>query len=424
MITGSGWPGTRSQKRSWSDMVAVHQLSAEENLKSIAGKIQKELLPQQHDAWKDARACPTDQPYRVCLFYKTGAAKTLTSLICMYARGADDLLVVAPPATHGGWQKAAATMGLQIETVSHAKFRQPGFKISRTRHVIVDEFHMLGGQKASGWSKLNRLAAGSRGDIIICSATPNYNDAERCYCVQKIIDPRSVAGGYINFIYQHCITRPNAFGTVPLVDSFRDYKSAAEYLGQLDRVLWVPDDVEYKINDLELRTAVDPQLEWLGVDTWSRRIVASAMEMFHAQKRRNFLRKSVEFQDYVYEELSYLVGIHDVPVMMYCDSAAIARALHEKLQTNGVTSILVTGAHTREEKLQKLKSFIAGDAEVLVGTASIATGPDGLDKVCNMLIIVDDTQDDSLRRQLIGRILPRGTDTDMSKKVIYRLTFS
>ena len=61
--------------------------------------------------------------------------------------------------------------------------------------------------------------------------------------------------------------------------------------------------------------------------------------------------------------------------------------------------------------------------EVLVGTASIATGTDGIDKVSDLLILVDDTDDESLRRQIIGRILPRGADTDASKKVIYRLTF-
>ena len=57
---------------------------------------------------------------------------------------------------------------------------------------------------------------------------------------------------------------------------------------------------------------------------------------------------------------------------------------------------------------------------MLIGTASLATGTDGLDKMCDTLIILDDTDDDSLRRQLIGRIMPRGADTDTSKKKVYR----
>lgn len=109
---------------------------------------------------------------------------------------------------------------------------------------------------------------------------------------------------------------------------------------------------------------------------------------------------------------------------MYCDSAQIARAVFDKLRINKVNAVLVTGELTKAEKEQAISLFRTGAADVMVGTASMATGTDGIDKVCDTLIIVDDTQDDSLRRQLIGRILPRGTDTDASVKGIYRLVFS
>ena len=46
---------------------------------------------------------------------------------------------------------------------------------------------------------------------------------------------------------------------------------------------------------------------------------------------------------------------------------------------------------------------------------------DGLDKMCDWLIILDDTEDDAMRRQLIGRIMPRGLDTDASGKHVYRV---
>ena len=58
--------------------------------------------------------------------------------------------------------------------------------------------------------------------------------------------------------------------------------------------------------------------------------------------------------------------------------------------------------------------------DVLVGTATLATGTDGMDKVCDQLIILDDTDDDALRRQLVGRIMPRGGDGDASSKSVYR----
>ena len=96
----------------------------------------------------------SDRPHRdrLCLYYKTGSGKTLTSLLCMWARvqDQDPILVVAPPSTHMSWAAAAAVLGIEVECVSHAKFRQQAFKVQRTRPIIIDEFHMLGGYQAQG----------------------------------------------------------------------------------------------------------------------------------------------------------------------------------------------------------------------------------------------------------------------------------
>ena len=68
----------------------------------------------------------------------------------------------------------------------------------------------------------------------------------------------------------------------------------------------------------------------------------------------------------------------------------------------------IDGTMTTKQKLEISETWVRGEFRVLIGTASLATGADGMDKMCNHLIIVDDTNDDSLRRQLVGRILPRG----------------
>jgi hypothetical protein len=41
--------------------------------------------------------------------------------------------------------------------------------------------------------------------------------------------------------------------------------------------------------------------------------------------------------------------------------------------------------------------------------------------VCDIFLIVDDTEDDALRRQLIGRIMPRGDFVSTTAKKVYRL---
>ena len=72
-----------------------------------------------------------------------------------------------------------------------------------------------------------------------------------------------------------------------------------------------------------------------------------------------------------------------------------------------------------------MQQLLDGEIRVLIGTASLATGTDGIDKICNEMIIVDDTDDDALRRQLVGRILPRGDvkPGDYLEKIAYRFTY-
>ena len=41
--------------------------------------------------------------------------------------------------------------------------------------------------------------------------------------------------------------------------------------------------------------------------------------------------------------------------------------------------------------------------------------------MCDTLLILDDTDDDALRRQLIGRIMPRGDYVSIADKQIFRL---
>lgn len=85
---------------------------------------------------------------------------------------------------------------------------------------------------------------------------------------------------------------------------------------------------------------------------------------------------------------------------------------------------LVTGKTSLAEKNSAVEAFNRGDLKVLIGTSTLATGTDGMDKVCDHLIILDDTEDDAQRRQLIGRIMPRGASSDTSSKRVTRFNFT
>lgn len=359
------------------------------------------------------------QPLRACLFYKTGAGKSLTALAGVARLGHTECVVVAPPSTHRQWWELGVKLGVNVTPMSHAKFRQNSTKVSRTVPVIADEFHMFGGQKGKGWRKLDRLAQHLEAPLILCSATPNYNDAERCYCVQHILDPQGTKGGYLQFIYQHCTTEQNPFGMEPIVTGFHNYPDAAAFLADLDGVFYIPDDQVFTIVDVPYAAHVDPHIDTYRFDRRNQRMIASLIELRHTTRYQGLVNEQGLLHDHVVDELFLLLGSKQV--MIYANHATVAVATSQTLYEMGLGHAIVTGGTPKSEKENILQEFKAGIHRILVGTATLATGTDGLDRVCDTLIILDDTDDDALRRQLIGRILPRGSASTSAQKKIFRM---
>lgn len=377
----------------------------------------------QLEAFEAAQAMPAPSQ-RLCLYYKTGAGKSVTALAIVSLWGHDTAVVIAPPSTHPAWEEWGRKLGVTVVPMSHAKFRQKGTRIGRHTAVIADEFHLFGGHKGQGWKKLDRLAAGLEAPLVLASATPNYNDAERVYCIQHVLDPHSVRGGYLQFLYANCNTEQNPFGTEPLVDKdqpFRHHKDAAEYLASLPGVLYLPDDTVYQIVDVTLDIELPPELDLYGYVRRGHRMLASQMEERHTRTFLKLVGENGRIRDEVYERLTEMVGAATTPVLIYANHATVATALSKTLRWHAVPHGLVTGSTTGKVKAETIREFLTGSMDVLVGTASLATGTDGMDKVSDYLIILDDTDDAALRRQLVGRIMPRGADTDATKKQVWRI---
>jgi len=372
-----------------------------------------ELFDHQTDAVQIAKASDNQ---RICLYYRTGSGKTLTALLCMEGWEQSEVLVIAPPSTHDHWVSWAETLGIAVDTISHAKFRMSHYKLSKTKALIVDEMHLLGGYKAAGWKKLNLLARHLEAPIVLASATPNYNDADRVYCIEKILHPDR-SKGYLAFLYENCTLEMNHFSQTPDVTGFKEYPDAAAYLAAMDNVAYLPDNVEYEIDEVAYSFELEPAFHDYGLLSRSHKLAASQIEKEHAR----ILYSTVDRTGFLHKPLQELVEQHiNGPTLIFCNHSSIAEATKRSFATKGYTTVLVTGKTTAAVKQRNLDAFRSGDVNLLIGTASLATGTDGLDKVCNTLIILDDIQDDSLRRQLIGRILPRGEDTDTSQKRIHR----
>jgi hypothetical protein len=365
---------------------------------------------------------------RMCLYFKTGAGKTVTALGCLWYMGMTEAVVVTPPSTFAAWEEWAAKVNFKITCMSHAKFRDKKTQVSRRVPIIVDESHLLGGHTGKGWKKMDRLGMGLQAPLLILSATPNYNDAERVYCVQHVLDPVGTKGGYIEWLYRHCKTVYNPFKTEPDVEGFVNFASAADFLSSLPNVVYVPDDLQYKILEESLPWFDDHDLRVYGYDGLKHRIMASTIEEKHLKVWRNFAGSNNVLRPQVRDWLWNLLSIQGSPLLIFAAHSTVAELVYDWMQSEEFGVALITGKTSTKEKARLIAEFNAGRIKTLIGTASLATGTDGMDKVCHHLIILDDTDDDALRRQLIGRIMPRGKATKDTVpahlKVVRRLNFT
>lgn len=378
---------------------------------------------------------------RALLFYPTGKGKTKTMLTMMALKGYTEVLVIAPPITHSDWRRAGETLGVTVVAISHAMFRMKKTKLKRNMPVICDEFHLLGGHTGIGWKKFDQAAKGILAPVIIGSATPQYNDAERVYCIVHALDPRNHMGGYLQWLYEHCMTTPNAFSPLPDVIGFRDFGSAEEYLASLPYVIYLPDEAPDILSDIPVRyEELGEDFHTYGVDRSRGRMMASAMEKKLRESQLRIVRPDEKMlTDEVATELGILDGDEIFPrqLLVFANRSTVAKAVRNDYQAGENSAEgpewqwfwshgYIDGSMTTKQKDEVMEQFLRGEIRVLIGTASLATGKDGIDKVCDHLIIVDDTDDDALRRQLIGRVLPRGVlDEDAyGKKRAYRLVYT
>jgi superfamily II DNA or RNA helicase len=360
-------------------------------------------------------------PQRACVYFKTGAGKSLTAVMGLHALGQAKAVVISPPSTHAQWLALGDQYGMELQVMSHAKFRMKDTRLSRTVAVVADEFHLLGGQHGKGWRKLDTIAKHLQAPLFIMSATPQYNDAERCYCIQHIIDPSSCKGGFLEFLYRHCETEQNPFSQTPYVTGFKMFPDAAAYLASLPRVHYLPDDLVYTIEDREYPVTVPQALTEYSYNERDDRMVASIIEMMHTVRLQGLIAPDGRLRDDVWTQVFDVIQSHD-RVLIFAQHSTVIDALAFTMMEEGLDCFdEVTGSATTKQKTHIIKQFIKGEFPVLLGTAALATGTDGLDRVCDTLLILDDTDDDALRRQLIGRIMPRGLSVDASMKRVIRL---
>ena len=93
----------------------------------------------------------------------------------------------------------------------------------------------------------------------------------------------------------------------------------------------------------------------------------------------------------------------------YTDNDRIPRLIAKYVKSMGYKCGLYIGEQDIDERELSKKNFVKGDTDILIASRTIGTGVDGLQKVCNRMIILTLPWTDSEYTQLKGRIYRQGS---------------
>jgi superfamily II DNA or RNA helicase len=226
--------------------------------------------------------------------------------------------------------------------------------------VIADEFHLFGGQGGKGFAKFRTFARHLQAPLVMLSATPNYNDAERCYCIETILDPQRTKGGFLAWLYKHCNTVQNNYSMTPLVDEdqpFRLFKNAAEYLAALPGVYYVEDDLVYTIQDVPFDTPLPWAYEVFGYNERKHRLVASQMEDKHTRIYQQRADRGGQFLVPDVEDIVIDLVSHNGPTLIYANHSTVAEVAARTLGRYNIQYRIVTGDDSKKDKARRIQEF-------------------------------------------------------------------
>lgn len=374
--------------------------------------------PSQNDAYQAWEALELK---RCLLFFPTGEGKTYTSLALIRVRGWKEVNVIAPKKTHGGWESAARLMGMKLHLYSPELFIQPKTRFERDIPWIVDEVHRLGERAAAGWQRFERMMRKFHHEVVLMSATPNYNKAERAFCLDVLADPSAIRN-YMDWLIFHGEVEASRYSIYPNFVKFKRHETVIDYLSSKRWCFYIEDTADWTRVTLELPNHYNEIFERYGYSRMHKRVVASLMEKYHKRVDQQFIDHRGMIHDDIWEKILEVAWQYTnfKQWLMFCSHKTVADALRKTFQVHMHEEVWTIDGDTKGGDVEPIKkAFVASDRGILIGTTAIAEGLDGLDKTCHALLILDDIRGDhAKRRQVIGRILPRGKGDELERVVV------
>ena len=402
-----------------------------------------------------------------------GAGKSLIGVEAVLRSGAGVTLCVAPLNTRSGWENTFARQS-GGESVFHfidstkagkaafeqlaegvkgiyfmgwARFRMYSWKDIPIDFIIYDEVH-AGSNRKTGTHKAMKSALHAPYHLGL-SATLSGNKVEGQWAIQHCFWPdKEITPAYWSWVTRFLNTTLDPYqgkkingervpGTVWAV---LPSKSAFASPFQAEPIIY-----NIEVDLLPAQRKVYDRFEKEAVAWLGERPLVADLPAIHLLRLRQIclavpsirdvwktidgveeLVEEVYFEDdakstkadAVIEVLSDIYVVKPEPVLIFTHSRKFATLLAKRLQAKGYNARQFIGGMSREEREWKLEAF-GTEYDILVATvASIGTGTDGLQDVCNIEFWVSLDDNRLLNKQALGRLSRPG-----QKKTVLRYNF-
>jgi len=333
----------------------------------------------------------------------TGAGKTVSALLASRVVGADITLITCPNAVVPTWV-AAVNNVFPGQALPHAKTLDIPLHTGVPVYLIVNYEHL---QRPAAPAELAALAASGRvGMVVIDEIHQAKQRDERTQSLrrrnlQQFVDAAALANPdlrvlgmsatpVINNLVEGTSLLRLITGNEPAVGPDPTVANCMALHQELVRngIRWMP---QYEATLVYQEIPVDCAEELEELRNLQPRAGVLAIEQILTRARLRALRTQVREKTLVYTHLR----------------TGIVEQLVEAFEEDGYR----VGCFTGVDK-SGLPGFLDGDVDVLVATSSIGTGVDGLQRVCNRVLVNVLPWTDADYTQLKGRIWRQGQQAD------------
>lgn len=359
-----------------------------------------------------------------------GAGKTLAATLAVLAADAREVLVVCPKPVIGQWVaefrqghsdvevKVGLPKGEPGDRSTHARVwvtnyesfqgdvkkveARSGLLVGLLDAIVFDEIHMAKASETAAVSKRHKAlvkftdaCADVREDIVVigASATPVINDLSEALAVLRLVEGPAT----------------RRFPTSPTI---RNSAIAHRRLAA---------------SGMRLRPKYGVTLnrEDVVVDVTDRlaSIAANADRLMREREVKR-MNPAIMEQALIIEKIPSIVervkGTRGPSIVFSMYTTDMVEPIIAAMGEAGLRAAPFTGVESESERDEALAAFKAGDLDVIVGSSPIGTGVDGLQEVCNHMVVASMSWTAAADDQLVGRLFRQGQTSDVT--VDYVLT--